>query len=96
MLHSVAAGKKKLSKLIILETLFSSLTAGLTGLALGCLLTGLIETALDNMGMLIVVKFDPALMLMFVLAMTALLMLSAVKPIVSLRKMNTAAELKYE
>ena len=96
VLHSVAAGKKKLSKLIILETLFSSLTAGLTGLALGCLLTGLIETALDNMGMVIVVKFDPALMLMFVLAMTALLMLSAVKPIVSLRKMNTAAELKYE
>ena len=96
VLHSVAAGKKKLSKLIILETLFSSLTAGLTGLALGCLLTGLIETALDNMGMVIVVKFVPALMLRFVLAMTVLLMLSAVKPIVSLRKMNTAAELKYE
>ena len=32
----------------------------------------------------------------FIAAMIAVLMLAAVKPIVSLRRMNTAAELKYE
>ncbi len=96
VLHSIAAGKKKLSKLILLETLFSSLTAGLFASLVGLLLTAMIGTTLDNSGMIIVLKYDLLIVIAFIAVLIAVLMLAAVKPILSLRKMNTAAELKYE
>ena len=96
VLHSVAASKKKLSKLIMLETLFSSLTAGILAVLLGTVLTKLIDTTLDNIGMVVAIRFDIVIIAAFMIAMIAVLLLAAVKPIVSLRKMNTAAELKYE
>ena len=96
VLHSVAAGKKKLSKLILTETLFSSLTAGVLASLLGLLLTAMVGATLENTGISIVIKYNVLAILAFILVLVAALMLAAVKPIVSLRKMNTAAELKYE
>ncbi|MBQ8121229.1 MAG: FtsX-like permease family protein, partial [Ruminococcus sp.] len=94
--HSVAAGKRKLSKLILLETLFSSLTAGVLAIPLGLLLTKMIETTFDSTGMMIIVQYDILMIVAFIIVLTAVLMLAAIKPIMSLRRMNTAAELKYE
>lgn len=96
VLHSVAASKKKLSKLILLETLFSSLTAGVLAIPLGLLLTKMIETTLDSTGMMIIVQYNILMIFIFIVVLTAVLMLAAIKPIMSLRRMNTAAELKYE
>ena len=96
VLHSVAACKKKLSKLILLETLISSLTAGVIAFLTGLLLTSLLETTLNGLDMGIETIFDMPLILIFITALTASLLLASVKPIFSLRKMNTAAELKYE
>lgn len=96
VLHSVAASKKKLSKLILLETFFSSLTASVFAVLMGTMLTKMIETALDNIGVIVSIKYDFLMIATFIAAMIAVLMLAAVKPIVSLRRMNTAAELKYE
>lgn len=96
VLHSVAAGKRKLSKLILLETLFSSLTAGVLAIPLGLLLTKMIETTFDSTGMMIIVQYDILMIVAFIIVLTAVLMLAAIKPIMSLRRMNTAAELKYE
>lgn len=96
VLHSVAAGKKKLSKLILTETLFSSLTAGVLASLLGLLLTAMVGATLENTGISIVIEYNVLAILAFILVLVAALMLAAVKPIVSLRKMNTAAELKYE
>ena len=96
VLHSVAASKKKLSKLIVLETLISSATAGVLALLMGVLLTSLIETALAGLDIGVEIIFDLPLIIAFILALTAALLLSSIKPISSLKKMNTAAELKYE
>ena len=96
VLHSVAASKKKLSKLILLETLFSALTSGVLALLMGNLLSSLLNTALNNLGMGIDVVYNVPRTAAFIGVLTAALLLSAVKPILSLRKMNTAAELKYE
>ncbi|SDB50488.1 ABC-type transport system, involved in lipoprotein release, permease component [Ruminococcaceae bacterium FB2012] len=96
VLHSIAASKKKLSKLIILETLISSVTAGILALFMGVLLTSLVETALAGLDIGVEVVFDLPLIIIFITGQTASLLLASVKPISSLKKMNTAAELKYE
>ncbi len=96
VLHSVAASKKKLSKLILIETLFSSLTAGVLASLLGILLSGMINSTLDNSGMTIVVQYNFLAIAGFILVLVAALLLASIKPIRSLKKMNTAAELKYE
>ena len=96
VLHSVAAGKRKLSQLILLETLLSSLIAGVFAAALGLFLTTMIGTTLDNTGLDIIIKYDVPKIALFIIAFIAVLLLAAVRPILSLRRMNTAAELKYE
>lgn len=96
VLHSVAASRKKLSKLIILETLISSATAGLFALLMGVLLTSLLEAALASLDMGVEILFNVPLIISFIAVLTAAMLLAAIKPISSLRKMNTAAELKYE
>ena len=96
VLHSVAASKKKLSKLIVLETLISSVTAGVLALFMGVLLTSLIETALAGLNIGVEIVFDLPLITVFIIGLTAALLLASIKPISSLKKMNTAAELKYE
>ena len=96
VLHSVAASKRKLSKLILLETLFSSLMAGIFAVPLGLLLTKMIGSTLDNSGVNVVMQYNIVLILAFILVIVVVLMIAALKPIVSLRRMNTAAELKYE
>ena len=40
--------------------------------------------------------YDVPLITLFMVAMIAVLLLASVKPISKLKKMNTAAELKYE
>ena len=96
VLHSIAASKKKLSKLIILETLISSVTAGILALLTGVLLTSLVETALAGLDIGVEIVFDLPLIIVFIVGLTASLLLASIKPISSLKKMNTAAELKYE
>ena len=96
VLHSVAASRKKLSKLIVLETLISSVTAGALALLMGVLLTSLIETALASLDMGVEIIFNVPLIAVFIAVLTAAMLLAAIKPISSLKKMNTAAELKYE
>ena len=96
VLHSVAASKKKLSKLILLETLISLITASVIALITGLVLTSLLETTLNGLDMGVEIVFNVPLILVFITGLTAALLLAAVKPISSLRKMNTAAELKYE
>ena len=96
VLHSVAASRKKLSKLILLEILISSVTAGSLALIMGVLLTSLIETAFASLNMGIEIIYNVPLTVLFISVLTAAMLLAAIKPIVSLRKMNTAAELKYE
>ena len=63
---------------------------------MGVLLTSLIETALAGLDIGVEIIFDLPLIIAFILALTAALLLSSIKPISSLKKMNTAAELKYE
>ena len=96
VLHSVAASRKKLSRLIVLETLISSVTAGALALLMGVLLTSLIETALASLDMGVEIIFNVPLIAVFIAVLTAAMLLAAIKPISSLKKMNTAAELKYE
>lgn len=96
VLHSVAASKQKLSKLIILETLISSVTAGALALLMGVLLTSLLETALASLDLGVEMIFNVPLIIAFIAALTAAMLLAAIKPISSMKKMNTAAELKYE
>ncbi len=96
VLHSVAASRKKLSKLIVLETLISSITAGALALLTGVLLTSLLETALASLDIGVEIIFNVPLILVFIVILQAAMLLAAIKPISSLRKMNTAAELKYE
>ncbi|MBQ8922590.1 MAG: FtsX-like permease family protein [Oscillospiraceae bacterium] len=96
VLHSVAANKRKLCRLILLETLFSALIAAALALLNGVLLTALIRTAMSALGMGIEIMFDLPRTLTFIGIIVAVLLLSAVRPMLSLRKMNTAAELKYE
>ena len=96
VLHSVAASRKKLSRLIVLETLISSVTAGALALIMGVLLTSLIETALSSLDMGVEIIFNVPLIAAFIAVLTAAMLLAAIKPISSLKKMNTAAELKYE
>ena len=96
VLHSVAASRKKLSRLILLETLISSVTAGGLALLTGVLLTSLIETALASLDIGVEIIFNVPLIAVFIAVLTAAMLLAALKPISSLRKMNTAAELKYE
>ena len=96
VLHSVAAGKRKLSKLILLETFISSLIASVLAVFLGLFLTTMIDTTLENTGLNIIIKYNAAAIALFVIAFIAVLLVAAVKPILSLRRMNTAAELKYE
>ena len=47
--HFDCHDKKKLSKLILLETLISSLTAGVIAFLTGLLLTSLLETTLNGL-----------------------------------------------
>jgi len=96
VLHSVAASKKKLSKLILLEVLISSLVAGTLALIVGLLLSSLLETTLNGLDLGVEIIFNIPLILVFIIILTAALLLASVKPISSLKKMNTAAELKYE
>ena len=96
VLHSVAASKRKLSKLILLETFISSLIAGVFAVVLGLFLTTMIDTTLENTGFSILIKYDILAIALFIVAFIAVLLLAAIKPILSLRKMKTAAELKYE
>ncbi len=96
VLHSIAASKRKLSKLILLETLISSVTAGAIAVLMGLVLSSMVSTAMTSLGMGVDAVFDLPLILAFVLVMVILLMISAVSPIVKLRKMNTSVELKYE
>ncbi|MBR4627213.1 MAG: hypothetical protein IKO47_05880 [Ruminococcus sp.] len=96
VLHSVAASRKKLSRLIVFETLISSVTAGALALVMGVLLTSLLETALASLDMGVEIIFDVPLIIAFIAVLTAAMLLASVKPICSLKKMNTAAELKYE
>ena len=96
VLHSVAASRKKLSKLIVLETLISSITAGALALLTGVLLTSLLETALASLDIGVEIIFNVPLILVFIVILQAAMLLAAIKPISSLKKMNTAAELKYE
>lgn len=96
VLHSVAASKKTLSKLIILETLISSVTAGVLALLMGSLLTSLIETTLAGLDMGVEIVFNVPLIIAFIAVLIAALLLATIKPISSLKKMNTAIELKYE
>lgn len=96
VLHSVAASKKKLCKLILLETLFSAVTAGCLALLTGLMLAAMIKNTMIAIGLGIDIVYDIPMTLIFIGVLTVLLLLAAVKPILSLRKMNTAAELKYE
>jgi len=96
VLHSVAANKRKLCRLILLETLFSALIAAFLALLSGLLLTTLIRTAMAALSMGIEVQFDLPRTGAFIGIIIAMLLLSAVRPMLSLRHMNTAAELKYE
>ena len=96
VLHSVAASKRKLSKLILLETLFSSMFAGGMALLAGRLLTSLVGTTMASVGLGIEVVYEFALTVAFTGVIVVVLLLAAVKPIISLKKMKTAVELKYE
>ena len=96
VLHSVAAGRRKLTKLILLETLLSSVISGGLALLAGILLTFLIRNAMTDIGIGIEVIFDAPRTLAFIGGLMLVLMLAAIKPIISLHRMNTAAELKYE
>ena len=96
VLHSVAASRKKLSKLIVLETLISSITAGALALLTGVLLTSLLETALASLDIGVEIIFNVPLILVFIVILQAAMLLAAIKPISKQKKMNTAAELKYE
>ena len=96
VLHSVAASRKKLARLIVLETLISSVTAGVLAMLMGVLLTSLIETALASLDIGVEIIFNVPLIAVFIAVLIAAMLLAAIKPISSLKKMNTAAELKYE
>ncbi|MBQ2580217.1 MAG: ABC transporter permease, partial [Ruminococcus sp.] len=71
VLHSVAAGKHKLSKLILLETFISSLIASVLAVFLGLFLTTMIDTTLENTGLNIIIKYNAAAIALFVIAFIA-------------------------
>lgn len=96
VLHSVAASKRKLAKLILIETLFSAVTAGALALLSGFFLSAMLNSTLSAMNIGLTVLYDVPMTAAFIAAVTAVLLAAAIKPIVSLKKMNTAAELKYE
>ena len=62
----------------------------------GVLLTSLVETAIAGLDIGVEIVFDLPLIIVFIVGLTASLLLASIKPISSLKKMNTAAELKYE
>ncbi len=96
MLHSTAASKRRIAKIIMLETLLSAVTSGVLAMLMGVLLSGMIGTAMSELNLGIDVSYNIPMTASFVLVLIAMLMLAAIRPILALRRMDTAAELKYE
>ena len=94
---STAMGKGKLSGILFLEMLITSIIASLMGTAVGLFLTGVIGTATDNaQGLYLVIKADPVKSILFCIVLIIVFAGTVLFPIKNLRKMKISEQLKYE
>ena len=96
MLHSCACPLKKIIRMIWIE---NGLVFGVSGIIafIMCIpLTMLASKAFSLADLGITVKVNPILLLLYIIILWIITMLTALTPIKSLKKMNTAAEMKYE
>ena len=94
---STAMGKGKLSGILFLEMLITSLIASLMGTAVGLFLTRVIGAATDNTeGLFLVIKADPVKSILFCIFLILIFAGTVLFPIKNLRKMKISEQLKYE
>jgi ABC-type antimicrobial peptide transport system permease subunit len=90
-------GKGKLSGILFLEMLITSLIASLMGTAVGLFLTRVIGAATDNTeGLFLVIKADPVKSILFCIFLILIFAGTVLFPIKNLRKMKISEQLKYE
>lgn len=96
VLYSTSMNRKNLCQLIFLENLLSSLTAVMTAVFSGFFVTKLVERILDVIELSVEVTVGIGTFAAAGLVFWIILMFTCISPLRSLRKMNTANELKYE
>ena len=96
MLHSTACPLKKIIRLIRLENGIVFGIAGLMAFIMTLPVVKLTERVfvLSNMNMEMHVNYG--LLFLFIVVLWGITMLTTISPIKSLKKMNTATEMKYE
>ena len=96
MLHSCASPLKQIISLIWIENAFVFAVSGIIAFIMCFPLTMLASKAFDlaDTGVSLNVSFST--LVLYIIVMWLITMMTAVTPIKSLKKMNTATELKYE
>ena len=96
VLYSTSMNRKNLRHLIFLENSLSSLTAVVTAVFSGFFVTKLVERILDVIELSVEITVGIGTFAAAGLVFWIILMFTCISPLRSLRKMNTANELKYE
>ena len=96
MLHSCACSRSKIIRMILIENalLFgiSCIAAGLICIPVSTLIARILS--MTDLGIYVDVRYNTLFICIFILWLIT--MLTALSPIKSLNRMNTAMELKYE
>ena len=94
---STAMNKGKLSGILLLEVLITSLTASATGTLIGTALIYVIKAGLDNTTSLSLdLQVDPVKTILFFVILTVVFTLTVLFPMKNLRKMKISEQIKYE
>ena len=96
VLYSAGMSQKQLSRMIVTELAAMAAFSTIVALLSGVVLVKILSQLLAVLDLSIPVFFDAGGIFTFVIVLLAVLMLTAILPVYSLRKMNTATQLKYE
>ena len=96
VMYSTAMNKRQIKRLIFTENMISSGIAVVISVASSVFLIKLVQRILDTIDMTLEVNEDFGIYIGAGAVFWLILMLTSLSPVRALRKMNTAAELKYE
>lgn len=96
VLYSVSMSKRQLIKMIITESVISAAISLILSVISGVIIVKILSRLLAILELSIPVSFEINSVLIFTVMIFMIIILTTIKPICSLLKMNTAEQLKYE
>lgn len=96
VLHGVGMSNARLIQLIITESVFSAVMSAMISILSGIVAINILSEVLSAIDISIPLFYDKNNLILFIMATLSLLTLTAIKPVLSLVKMNTSEQLKQE